>query len=80
MVSLKEAIVGMWVDRRGDCGRFYDSMVANGFSKTDVVNDILALAVLSTVELSHSAYIFLHSFKFLIALRSARPCRQLLSR
>lgn len=44
----------MWVDRRGDCGRFYDSIVANGFSKTDVVNDILALAVLATVETSHS--------------------------
>ena len=46
----------MWVDRRGDCGRFFDSIVANGFSKNDVINDVLALAVLATVELSHSEY------------------------
>ncbi|CAG8702365.1 1164_t:CDS:10, partial [Acaulospora colombiana] len=54
--SIKEAIVSYWVDRRGDCGRFYDSIVANGFSKTDVMNDVLALAVLSTVELSHRTF------------------------
>lgn len=53
VAAIKDAIVGIWVDRRGDCGRFYDSMVANGFSRTDVMNDVLALAVLATVELSH---------------------------
>jgi hypothetical protein len=56
ITSIKEALVGMWIDRRGDCGRFYDSIVANGFSKTDVINDVLALGVLATVELSHSEY------------------------
>lgn len=54
MASIKGALISFWVDRRGDCGRFYDSMVANGFSRGEMINDALALAVLATVELSHS--------------------------
>ncbi|KAG8827835.1 hypothetical protein FRC18_009804 [Serendipita sp. 400] len=53
VTSIKDALLSLWIDRRGDSGRFYDSIVANGFSRTDVINDVLALAVLSTVELSH---------------------------
>ncbi|KIM34230.1 hypothetical protein M408DRAFT_59813 [Serendipita vermifera MAFF 305830] len=76
VTSIKEALIGFWVDRRGDCGRFYDSIVANGFSKLDVINDVIALAVLSTVELSH---LLVHVINFYLNAENAEHRERIIS-